>query len=169
MNPDPVTRFAQQLLTWNLCYDVFGLIDVAQLRRTDGMGNFSHGDGVLLGHLALLGRSKLVDEPLFRSRQHEEQSARRFGYVGGGNDYRAYAAWFDPRRTGSVRAPNWLILAAYERTIRRTPDLTRRERLRCYGVLARRMRLDARLLLGDLAHLARGLASSIRQRSGSGS
>lgn len=164
MNPDPVVRFAEQLLTWNLCYDVFGLIDLARLRRTAGMGNFSHGDGVLLGHLALLGRSKLVDEPLFLSRQHAEQSMRRFGNEGGGNDYRAYAAWFDPKRTGAVRAPNWTIIAAYERTIRASPELTLRQRCRCYWVLARRMRQDARLLLGDLVHVARSSIAAARQR-----
>ena len=168
MNADPVVRFSQQLLTWNLCYDVFGLIDLDVLRRTSGMGNFSHGDGVLLGHLALLGRSKLVDEPLFLSRQHDDQSARRFGYEGGGNDYRAYAEWFDPRRTGSVRAPNWRIVAEYERTIRATPELTWNQRLRCYVVLARRMRWDARLLLGDVAHLTTSSVQSLRERAASG-
>ena len=154
-DPDPVVRFAEQVLRWNLCYDVFGLIRREALDRTEGMGNFSHGDGVLLAHLALLGRSELIDEPLFRSRQHELQSARQFGHDGGGNDYHDYAVWFDPSLDGRLTFPNWSIIGAYHRVIRLTDGLSARDRARLEWVLARRARQDVRLLAGDAAYAAR--------------
>lgn len=163
-NPDPVVRFAEQALQWNLCFDVFGLIRMSALATTEGMGGFSHGDGILLAHLALLGRSQLIDEPLFLSRTHHQQSMKRFGYEGGGNDYRQYALWFDPNRRGGLIFPNWTIVTHYNRVVGLTSSLSRRDALRARWVVMRRIRRDARLLVKDLVFAARSLPMVIRAR-----
>jgi glycosyltransferase involved in cell wall biosynthesis len=152
---DPVIRFSELTLRWNLCLEVFGLIRMSALRRTNGMGNYSHGDGVLLAHLALLGRFALIDEPLFFSRQHSQQSMQQFGFDGGGNDYHAYAVWFDPKRRDTTTFPAWRIMAEYQRTVFQTSRLTARQRARCEAVIVRRARLDARHLIGDLTYALR--------------
>ena len=129
-NDDPVVRFSELVLQWNLCFEVFGLIRRRDLDRTNGMGSFSHGDGVLLAHLALLGRFEFIDEPLFLNRQHAHQSMKQFGFDGGGNDYRAYAVWFDPKLRDTLTFPAWRIILEYQRTIRQTRGLTWAQRAR---------------------------------------
>ncbi len=165
-NADPVVRFREQTLTWNLCYEVFGLIRRSALDATEGMGNFSHGDGVLLAHLALLGPFTSVPDAVFISRQHSEQSARQFNTEGSGtgHDYREYAVWFDPSLKGKLTFPNWAIIGAYHRTIKLTEIMTPRERLRLEWAMIRRMRIDARLLLADLSHGGRHTVASVRRR-----
>jgi glycosyltransferase involved in cell wall biosynthesis len=162
-NPDPVVRFAELLLKWQMCFEVFGVIRMEHLRRTAGMGNYSHGDGVLLGHLGLLGPFERVPEVLFHSRKHPGQSMQQFGQEGGGNDYHAYLLWFDHTRTGKLVLPNWKIIREYQRTIWATPMDVRR-RARCAWVLLRRMRWDARHLVRDLRHATRFLIERVRGR-----
>ncbi len=163
---DPVVRFREMVLPWNLCFEVFGLIRRDVLARTPGMPSFSHGDGILLAHLALLGRFGFVDEPLFLSRQHAAQSMKQFGHEGGGNDYHAYAAWFDPNAAGKLQFPNWKILLEYQRVVMTCRAMGLRAIARCEWVLVRRARQDARLLLGDLRVAGRHIAGRLR-RSGS--
>lgn len=148
-HPDRMVRFREMVLPWNLCFEVFGIIRLDALRNTAGMGNFSHGDGVLLAHLALLGKFAFVDEPLFISRQHPEQSNKQFGFDGGGNDYQSYAAWFDPNLKDKIQFPNWRILLEFQRVVHRVRDLTMRERLVAQWILLRRARQDVRNLVGD--------------------
>jgi glycosyltransferase involved in cell wall biosynthesis len=160
-NADPVVRFSELVLRWHLCFEVFGLIRRQTLDCTNGMGSFGHGDGVLLAHLALLGRFVYIDEPLFLNRQHEMQSMRQFGVQGGGNDYRTYAVWFDPKFGKKLTFPAWRIVAEYERTIHQTPRLTPAQWIRCQWVIARRMRQDARHLVGDLTYAVGAVRSRI--------
>jgi glycosyltransferase involved in cell wall biosynthesis len=162
-HPDPVVRFAELLLKWQMCFEVFGVIRMAHLRQTAGMGNYSHGDGVLLGHLGLLGPIERVPEVLFHSRKHPGQSMQQFGQASGGNDYYAYLLWFDPTRKGKLVLPNWKIIREYQRTISATP-MKLRQRARCEWVLVRRMRWDARHLLRDLRHAVRFFVARARGR-----
>lgn len=155
-NPDPAERFREVVLRWHLCYEVFGLIRRTTLDRTGGMGNFSHGDGVLLAHLALLGPFGFVDEPLFLSRQHAQQSMKQFGHEGGGNDYHRYAEWFDPTLEGRITWPNWRIVFEFARVASTTP-MGLKMRWRCAWIVAQRMRWDAKLLIKDTLHGCRRL------------
>jgi glycosyltransferase involved in cell wall biosynthesis len=159
-NPDPVERFREVVLRWHLCYEVFGVIRRSALDRTAGMGGFSHGDGVLLAHLALLGPYGFVDQPLFLSRQHEQQSMKQFGHEGGGNDYRRYAVWFDPALEGVLTMPNWRISREFAEVVLAVP-MPALDRLRCALIVARRMRWDARLLVKDLLFASRWVVARL--------
>ncbi|MFZ0544108.1 MAG: glycosyltransferase family 2 protein [Candidatus Promineifilaceae bacterium] len=116
---DPGERFRSLTIDWHMCFDVFGLIRSDALRQTPVMGNYGHGDGVLLARLGLMGRFQKIHDYLFFSRRHPEQSMRSFGYAvdEGGNDYHAYAEWFDPENIGKLVFPQWRILWEYYRSI----------------------------------------------------
>lgn len=147
---DPVVRFRELLLPWQMCFEVFGLIRMRHLQMTEGMGAYGHADGVLLAHLGLLGPFNQIDEVLFYSREHPEQSMRQFGSSkAGGNDYHAYAAWFDPSARGRLLMPRWRMMWEYQRVLRAVGTLSAAQQARCEWVLLRRMRADVRHLVGD--------------------
>lgn len=148
-NPDAGKRFRALLLDWSLCFEVFGLIRRETLLQTPVMGNYGHGDGVLLARLGLLGRFEAVSEYLLYSRKHRKQSMREFGYEGGGNDYHRYTVWFDPDKAGKLLFPNWRILGEYYRSIWMSPQ-SLYTRLYCHLVVARWFRNSVRNLSKDL-------------------
>jgi len=132
-NPDPNVRF-RETLHGHRCFEVFGVIRLAELRKTRLIGSYKHGDGVLLSHLALLGRFAEVPEYLFLSRRHEGQSMYVYGITNARakEDHEAYARWFDvanarkaplnfTRRLGEYR---WMI-AATRLSLRRRLGLYR--------------------------------------------
>lgn len=125
--PSPSERFAETLRGHG-CYEVFGLMRTDALRNTRLIGNYAHGDGVLLSELALRGRFREVSAPLFLSRTHAGHSMTMV------MDYHAYAAWFDPKNKGRLVFPCWRILREYIRAVNRAP-IGARERLRCYRAI----------------------------------
>lgn len=120
---DPGERFRSLIIDWHMCFDVFGLIRADALRQTEIMGNYGHGDGVLLAHLGLIGKFYRIPEYLFFSRRHSEQSMRVFGNSvdEGGNDYHAYAEWFDSSNKGKLIFPQWRILEESLKVIWQVP------------------------------------------------
>jgi len=119
-NQDPTVRF-REMLRGHKCYEVFGVIRLAELRKTRLIGSYKHGDGVLLSHLALLGRFAEIPEPLFLSRRHEGQSMYVYGITNDSakQDSEAYARWFDAANvrktplnfTRRLREYRWMIAA----------------------------------------------------------
>lgn len=149
-DPDPVVRFAQMIRPGHRCFEVFGLIRLDKLRQTRLIGCYNHGDGVLLAHLALLGRFAEIPQNLLFSRRHEKQSMYMFGvaYRKATPDYEAYANWFDPKnRVGLSRSFNKM-LASYVRMIWVTP-LSLTQRLACYRILGRWFLLIWRCIAGE--------------------
>lgn len=64
----PYARLVKLTSTLALNNALNGLIRTATLRRTRPMERYSGADCVLMGHLALLGKFRLVQEPLFYRR-----------------------------------------------------------------------------------------------------
>lgn len=115
-------RFRDLLMEYHLCFDVFGLIRSDALRQTPVMGNYAHGDGILLSRLALLGRFHEIPEFLFLSRKHGQQSMNVYGvYRPGENDYHQYAVWFDPAKNGRLIFPTWRMLREHVATVAAGP------------------------------------------------
>ncbi len=152
----PSDRFRDLVFSSDQCFEVFGLIRTEALARTQVMGSYAHGDGVLLAHLALMGRFHLVSERLFMSRQHESQSIRVHGggFDVGRPDYHAYTSWFDPSRSGRFSLPNWRILAEYGRALA-TTKISWRDRLMAFSVLIRWAKRHRSQLGSDLVTAAR--------------
>lgn len=143
----PAQRF-RETLRGHRCYEVFGLIRADVLRKTKLIGNYAHGDGVLLADLALRGRFHELPERLFFPRTHTTQSMNMT------LDYHAYTLWFDPTKAGRLIFPCWRILAEYVKTVTHAP-LTLRQRLACYCEIARWSHRWRRRLRGDLTAAAR--------------
>jgi glycosyltransferase involved in cell wall biosynthesis len=136
---DPAERFAAVLLSINLCFEIFGLMRSATLRRTGLLGSFWGSDKVLLAELSLLGRYSTDETPLFFWRHHPSQSMSQ--------SYRNKQRWIS---VGARRAllPRCRLLLAYLYVIR-GKGLTPRQRMRCLAGILRRLAKKGRL--GQLA------------------
>lgn len=145
---DPAVRFSEMMQKGGRCYEVFGLIRRNELLQTGLIGCYYHGDGVLLAHLALLGRFVELPDRLLYSRLHDKQSMYVFGvaYREAAPDFEAYATWFDPRNRDRGSRSFSKMFADYCRMVRVSP-LSLPTRTSCIGVivvwLANRWRMIA--------------------------
>ena len=162
---DAGERFRSLVIDWHMCFDVFGLIRAEALRQTPARGNYGHGDGVLLARLGLMGKFHKIPDFLFFSRRHSQQSMRVFGHsVGeGGNDYHAYAEWFDPAHGGKLVFPQWRIFLEYYKTIWQ-PALAWPVRARAHLYLLWWAAKTRRHLWNDVRVAARAILHRARQR-----
>jgi hypothetical protein len=142
---DAIVRF-HALIHGHLCYEIFGLIRSAALRNTPVMGNYAHGDGVLLARLALQGRFREIPEYLFFSRHHPQRSVSVM------KDRCMYTVWFDPSKKGRLVFPHWRMFAEYVKSVGRSP-LRWSDRMTCYRLMTRWLISCRRRLLRDL-HMA---------------
>jgi glycosyltransferase involved in cell wall biosynthesis len=138
----PAAR-VEALLTYHKCFQIFGVIRRDALEQTNLIGLHAHGDGVLLVHLALLGRFAEIPDFHFFPRQHETQSSSMIG------DYWSYARWFDPTLAGKKIFPHWRLFGEYLRVILAAP-LSLRDRAATLAAYARMVRLRYGLLRGDI-------------------
>jgi len=138
----PAARFGA-LLEYHRCFESFGVIRRDALEQTRLIGSHAHGDGVLLAHLALLGRFVEIPEFLFFPRKHGEQSSTMVG------DYWSYAKWFNPELNGKRTYPHWRLFTEYFRTVlfARAPLSDRAQALAVLSTVIARRRS---LLRGDL-------------------
>jgi glycosyltransferase involved in cell wall biosynthesis len=156
-SPDPATRFRDLVMSYHQCYQIYGVIRRSALERTGPMGNFVHGDGILLANLALYGPFHKVPEYLFFSRRHAAQSSRTVPSRLRGQRIRLTrrvngmpcTEWWDPARQRTLTFPQWRQLAEYVGVVNRAP-LDFRNRIRCHAVNARWVVRDRRRYVKDL-------------------
>jgi glycosyltransferase involved in cell wall biosynthesis len=148
-DPDPVVRF-RETLYGHRCFEVFGLIRLNELKKTNLIGCYNHGDGVLLSHLALLGKFAEITDGLFLSRRHEKQSMYMFGITrqGAKSDFDAYARWFDQRNIDGVPRSYSRRLADYFFMIRSTLVFPEQRRA-CYRSLLKWLLFHWRIIAGE--------------------
>lgn len=158
-SPNPAQRYRALLLDWHERFDIFGLIRTDVLKQTPAMGNYTHGDSVLLSRLSLFGRFHKIEEFLFYSRRHALQSAQRF-YSATSNsfDSRAYNEWFDTAKKSKLNMPWWRILWEYGVAIWQTPT-SFVAKLLCHLYLLRYLIRIRSGLLRDLVFAARYMFS----------
>jgi glycosyltransferase involved in cell wall biosynthesis len=141
------------LLKGHKCYEIFGLIRRDALEKTNLIGAYAHGDGVLLAHLALIGRFVEIPEHLFYPRSHPAQSMtimkkkKGRGYTS--EEYVNYATWFDPMLKGKMLFPYWKILFEYCRIINAS-SISYYEKILCYRHLSKWAYTRRRRLKSDL-------------------
>lgn len=121
----PSLRFADLILSWHRCYEIFGLIRSDVLQSIFPMGNYAGADRTMLAELALRGPFVQVPQPLFFARRHPGQS------VQAQKDDRQRTFWFDPRRKGEMVFPDGRILYEYLKVLRVAPLFPQEKRL-CY-------------------------------------
>ncbi len=126
--------------------EIYGVIRADALRRTPRYERCVRTDSILLARLALLGRFRAVDEPLFLNREHQDRSVRLV--PGGRAESRSrFSKWlgtgpvppaefWDPSLNGRITFPEWRVVREYARSFGMAP-LSARERMRCRLTLAR--------------------------------
>ena len=122
----PADRFRDVLRRMTWCVAGLGLIRAEALRRTHLHGDFYGGDSVAVAELALLGRFRQSEEPLFLKRCHGTISVHK--------TWRERARWINP--TGPAGLPWLRMRMAYLRALTVT-DLSLSQRLSCLGTVAR--------------------------------
>jgi glycosyltransferase involved in cell wall biosynthesis len=145
---DPEERFNRMLYERG-CYSILGLMRLSALHKTRGHEAYTHGDGVLMARLALLGRYYEIPEPLFLNRDHPGRSARVAK-----PQYYSYDGWFDTKKIGHISLPYWRMLFGYLQGAWETP-LSFKSRLWCHFYLLNWMRWTRKNLLKDLKRAAR--------------
>ncbi len=145
---DPVRRFAEMIGMAHTCEAIFGLIRAEVLARTPLIAAYADSDRVLLAELALRGRFRSLDEPMFFYRDHDERSTEVYP----SRDERI--AWFDPSLAGRIVFPHFRQLREYWRTPARA-GLPLRERWRCRVRLLGWSWSNRRRLLDDLKRALR--------------
>ncbi|MEO1543395.1 MAG: glycosyltransferase family 2 protein [Pseudomonadota bacterium] len=105
-DPEQCKRF-KALLPMSTCFEVFGLMRTEKLRKTKLIIGSSHGDGVLLAALGVLGPFEIVEKPLFKARKHPKQSVNLH------HDRRIYSEWFDISNRGKLLVPTATMLKEF--------------------------------------------------------
>jgi len=154
----PARRFQEMISLKHRCYEVFGLIRTEALAKTPLIGSYAGSDRVLLSRLSLQGRFEIIQEPLFRAREHADQSiamlrAPRFKLL----RMHDYAVWFDPSNRGKLLFPNWRILGEYLSVIG-SARIGLQNQIECLWVLSQWL-----LAYRNIAKLARDLAIAAAQ------
>lgn len=168
--PEPQKRF-HDLLSWHLCYQIFGLVRSSTLKKTSLLGNYGHADGVLLASIGLQGKFYQIPEPLFFARKHPQQSMSLFfpdyltladnDFALSANkipDYHAYTVWFDPAKKGKIIFPHWRIFGEYCLCVWRA-SLSIPEKIRCYLSMFQQLKGREFLLIKDLFIVFRQISS----------
>ncbi|WP_166824804.1 glycosyltransferase family 2 protein [Thalassoroseus pseudoceratinae] len=123
------SRFAAVLLGTTWCSDSFGLIRSDVLAETALEGPFYGAEKVLMSELAIRGQFIEIPEVMFFQRIHPDAS----GSMASGNDRDEFTFGVDGSAPHST---SFAILRGYHEAIQRA-DLSRTDRLRCYGHLMR--------------------------------
>lgn len=147
----------RSVLQAKMCYEIFGVIRSCILRHTPLMGNYAHGDGVLLAWLGLWGRFYEIPEYLFFSRRHREQAGSRL------TDRYMWAEWFDPAMIGRIVFPHWRMLREYLRAIYGVP-MSGSERMKCLAEMVHWVIWYRGRLVGNLIDGGRKWLSNCRNR-----
>jgi glycosyltransferase involved in cell wall biosynthesis len=154
---DPVSRFREMLLIPSWCYQIYGVMRMSALHQIPPQGIYVSGDHVLLVRMSLLGKFHEVPEHLFISRHHSGQSTKtlpvrlqqpRFHLT---NRYGSLPSleWWDPAKTRTISFPEFRKLLEFFLSIYRAP-LGVGQKLRCYSILLRWIKIHFRRMLKDL-------------------
>lgn len=148
-DPRPSKRFASAILERHFCTDFFGLFRREALEGSQLHGNYRSSDRVLLAEMALVGRFTKVPLPLLYNRDHAGRYMKAVM-----RNRRAAAQWLDASKQGIGRFDNWRVFGKLWSLVgRRVTD--RRERLACYGHLARWLlnKNNSRAMANDVAYV----------------
>jgi len=138
----PFDRLKRLITTISLNNAINGLIRLPALRRTRLIEPYHTADMVLMGHLAMLGKFVLVDEPLF-FRRMEPATATAL------QDADAVRRHHYPQLSARTLLQNWKRQAGWFRAVAAAP-MPLGERARALSHMARRCYWDRAILLDDL-------------------
>jgi glycosyltransferase involved in cell wall biosynthesis len=120
----PSQRFSALLRSDLDNYEVFGIIRRQVLTKTPLISRYIASDRPLRAELGLRGKFRILQEPLFRSRDHQARSIRLFPA------HHRRGQWFDPRGGSRIVFPHWRILIEYYKCIDRVAELSATEKMK---------------------------------------
>lgn len=147
--PQPHIRFSR-LMNVNHrmhgAHELYGVIRRDALDRIPVYDCVVRSDSIMLARLALLGRFRRIDQPLFLNREHSRRSvsaqtpgrrlqsrSRLSRWIGQGPVPPAH--FWNPELNGRIVFPEWRIWREYLRSTR-FADLRASQRIGCWGALA---------------------------------
>lgn len=140
---DPVERMRQVVATMGLNNVMNGLIRTRALRQTRLIEHFPWSDGVLIAHLALLGKLCLLPDRLFYRRMSESTATHLM-------NAEALHRHHYPQRTLRSLLPRWRLHRARFKAVMTAP-LSAGQKIRAIRILLQMFRWDRRALARDLA------------------
>jgi len=146
-HPSPACRFSR-LMNINHrmhgAHELYGLIRRSALQRIPVYDRVVRSDSIMLARLALLGRFRCVEKPLFLNREHARRSvaaqtpgrklltrSRLSRWIGQGPVPPAH--FWNPALKGRIVFPEWRVWREYAVSMR-FADLEFADRLACYAV-----------------------------------
>jgi glycosyltransferase involved in cell wall biosynthesis len=126
----PHERYRGVLLYSTRCYEVFGVVRSAAMRRTGLYRSYNGAEKVFLAELALEGRFAEVGESLFFSRWHP-------GRFSATTSAAAQSLYVNPKASRRIVLPRQLRCTWGYTSLLARPGLPSMERLRCGLVLGR--------------------------------
>lgn len=125
-------------------YEIFSVIRRSALVKTNLIGSYKTGDGVLLADLSLRGRFVQIPERLFLPRRHATQSQMHI------KNARSYSEWFDPaNRQRLIMMPYWRVLGELRKVVGLS-DLSSDLKAKCRKKIVRQGLNTWRQLRGDI-------------------
>ncbi len=154
--PTQHERFRSQVYP-HRCHEIFGVMRIEELRKTDMIGSYSHGDGIMLAHMSLFGKIYRVPEYLLFPRIHDDQSRKML------KDRASYSEWFDPSNKGKILLPYWRIYYEYTKLLYRE-KLSFKTRVLCAMYILRETWRYKRALARDIKRALKQIFSGSRAR-----
>jgi glycosyltransferase involved in cell wall biosynthesis len=146
-HPNPVDRFINVGTRLALNNAMNGLIRADALRQTRLIEHYPNADVVLLGHLALLGRITLLDEPLFYRRMDRATATRMMS----AQDVHRHHY---PVKTARALLPSWRCALGWAQAALSAP-LSAGDRMRAIHWVVRRAYWNKADMGSDLADMLR--------------
>lgn len=142
-SPQTFIRFSDFVLKGTGTFEHFGLVRSSVLKKITLYEGYSLTDNVLLAELSLQGKFFEIPETLFFIRSHAEQCTQAIP------DRVAQTVWYDTRKKDKLAFPHWKAVSGYLRSVNNA-SLKYDEKLKCYVVVGKWMRMNNRRLFGDL-------------------
>ena len=144
---NPVDRFIDVGMRLALNNAMNGMVRADVLRQTRLIEHYPSADVVLLGHLALLGRIALIDEPLFYRRMDRATATRMMSQ----QDVHRHHY---PVKTARALLPSWRCALGWAQAALSAP-LKLRDRMRALNWVLRRAYWNKADMGSDLADMLR--------------
>ena len=136
-------RFSDFVLKGTGTFEHFGLVRSNVLKKITLYEGYSLTDNVILAELSLQGKFFEIPEILFFIRSHPEQCTQAIP------DRVAQTIWYDTRKKNKLAFPHWKATSGYLRSVNNA-SLKYDEKLKCYMVVGKWMKMNNRRLFGDL-------------------
>lgn len=161
-DPDVAVRFRDLTEPDHMCFAFFGVARRAVLADTKLLASFDSADNLTIVELALRGRIRVLDEPLFLHREHPNRVIRQVPSA------RSRYLVFDPAWQGRVPFPIVNIGRQFALAVLRAPISTR-DKVRCLAELRGWLRVNWLRILRTCARggleYARLAAGAVRRRA----